>query len=64
MKKAGRNFSESVRIFPQNWEQEGSTPFSPAKMGLGIYRTTLYFLGPLTCKKPRFFLGFLGWHLF
>jgi hypothetical protein len=33
-------------------------------MGVGIYETTMHFFGPQTCKKPRNFLGFLGWYLF
>ena len=33
-------------------------------MGVGIYETTMHFFDPQTCKKPRNFLGFLGWHLF
>ena len=34
------------------------------KTGVGIYGKTLYFFDPQTCKKPRNFLGFLGWYLF
>ena len=33
-------------------------------MGVGIYGKTLYFFDPLSAKKPRNFLGFLGVHLF
>ena len=34
------------------------------KLGFGIYENAVYFLTPQTCKKPRNFLGFLGWYLF